>query len=951
MIKCRLKGVLVLLAMTLFFTGFIGSYTDHAYALDNGLAKTPPMGWNSWNHFRCYDINEQVIKETADAMVESGMKEAGYEYIVIDDCWQAFSRDENGNLQANPDRFPNGIQALADYVHERGLKLGIYSVPGSETCAMYWDDYPAEGIGSYGHVEQDAKQFAEWGIDYLKYDWCRADETNGLKRISAFKKMRNALEETGRPIAYSISEYGNKKPWEWAQPIANMWRTTSDISPNWGSLMHILDEQVGLYKYASPGNWNDPDMLQVGNPGLSETENQAHFSIWSMLAAPLMAGNDLRHMSESTLEILTNKEVIAVDQDPIGIQGRKISDKGDHEVWLRPLANGDRAVILPNRGENNAEISVNVTELGLPNPDKSYKIRDLWAHTTSQTKGTVQASVPGHGVKMFRISPDYSYEGSEKISKVHTNEDQEVWVQPLKDGGKLVTFVNRGGKPADISINAEELNLKHASAYIVENIWDHSKKAVAETIMESVQPYSVSVVKVVRGKPGDAPPAINMSLKSPKQMEPGETEKIIATIANSGAAAANNVQVSLDVPEGWTVEPDSDTSFDTIHPKSNVQAAWKVTVPKDFAPGSVNFNSETIIEYGDEGEHASYQARATTEITPAPPTTDTYVSDLPYYKNHINGWGPAERDMSVGGSNSDDGNTLTINGETFEKGLGTNSYSEIVYYVGGNFSRFQSAIGIDDEVQWEDGEKGDVVFQVWGDSTKLYDSGLVTGKTETKYIDLDITGVNVLKLVVTDGGDNNWFDHADWAGAKIIVNDDTDRTPPEVNTLMNGESLQNDVTVPDTKSVKFTWDATDAKSGIARLTTKFDGEAYKEDTAIDLAGKPGKHELVVKAVDKAGNVKEKAYVINVTTSVANMEKHVEQFKESGAFTNDRAARAVHLHLIAVNRYEEIGSVEKAVKHMKGFKVILNQQKENELISEKAYNVLKADADYLINKWQ
>lgn len=946
---------MVFLAAIFIFTGFAGATSQHVYALDNGLAETPPMGWNSWNYFRCYDVNEDVIKETADAMVESGMKDAGYEYVVIDDCWQAFERDENGNLQANPDRFPSGIKALADYVHERGLKLGIYTVPGTETCAMHWDDYPSDKIGSYGHVKQDAEQFAKWGVDYLKYDWCRADVTEGLEHIPAFTKMRDALEAIERPILYGISEYGDTKPWEWAQPIANMWRTTSDIQANWGSLMTILDQQADLYKYAGPGHWNDPDMLQVGNPGLSETENRAHFSLWSMLAAPLMAGNDIRHMSDSTAEILSNKEVTAIDQDSIGMQGRKISDDGDYEIWMRPLTNGNRAVILLNRNKSNADMSVNVKDLGLPDQDKSYEIRDLWTHTTSQTTGEIQASVPGHGVKMYRISPDQPFESSDNAHKVRTNEDREVWVQSLTDGGKLVTLVNRGEKASDVSINAEKLGLNQGSAYIVEDIWNHEKKAIAETIAETVQPYSISVFKVTPGKAEDAPPAINMSLDSPEMIGAGETKKVTAEITNNGPIAADHAQVNLDVPDGWAAEPVSTTAFATIPPNSDIQSVevtWNVTAPKDVSSGSVTFISDVSFDYGDEGKSASYQTRATTEITPAPPASDSFVSDLPFYKNPVNGWGPVERDMSVGGDASGDGNSLTINGETFEKGLGVNPYSEIAYYIGGEFSTFKSAIGIDDEMVWEDGEEGDVVFQVWGDGTKIYDSGLVTGDMKTKYIDVNITDIDVLKLVVTQGEDNNWFDHANWADARIIAsNDATDETAPELQTKMNGEALQSEVTVSDTETVKFTWKATDEDSGIAETTATFDGEAYEQDSPLRLAGKPGEHQFVVTAEDKAGNTTEKTYTIHVTTGASDMKTLVQCYKEDGAFNNEQAVRLLNHQLTTINLFEEKDETAKAVKHLNGLQQLLDHFDGQGTISDEAYQVLKADTDYLLEKWQ
>ncbi|MYL58770.1 hypothetical protein GLW20_14780 [Virgibacillus halodenitrificans] len=953
--KWRWRLGVMLFTVVFLATGFAGSNGQQVYALDNGLAKTPPMGWNSWNYFRCYDVNEEVIKETADAMVESGMKDAGYEYVVIDDCWQALERDDNGNLQANPERFPSGIKALADYVHKLGLKLGIYAVPGTETCAMHWDDYPSGKIGSYGHEKQDAKQFEKWGVDYLKYDWCRADVTEGLEHIPAFEKMRDELQALDRPIIYGISEYGDTKPWEWAKPIANMWRTTSDIQANWGSLMTILDQQVGLYKYAGPGYWNDPDMLQVGNPGLSETENRAHFSLWSILAAPLMAGKDLRHMSTSTAEILSNKEVTAVNQDLIGLQGRKIRDDGDKEVWMRPLANGDRAIVLLNRGQKETEMSVNITDLGLPQSSSTYYIRDLWAHETTQSTGEIQASVPGHGVQMYRISPADPVEASENVQHVKTSDKQEVWIESLEDGSMLVTLLNRGDKEANVGIHTDELNMEKSGAYIVEDIWSKDKTAVANTIREKVQAYDITVLKVTPGTPEDAPPAIQQDLQVPEKIGEGETKEVSLTLTNNGVVATNNVQVNLDVPNGWTVEPVSETGFATIPPSSenqSVEVTWNVTAPTKLSADTITFNSAITFEYGKAGKSANAQTQATSEITPAPPKTDSFLSDLPFYNDTINGWGPVERDRSVGGQEAGDGNTLTINGETFEKGLGVNSNSEVSYYIGGNFSTFTSAIGIDDEMVWEDGQEGDVVFQVWGDGKKLYDSGLVTGDMETKYIDVDITGVSVLKLVVTDGDDNNWFDHADWANAKIIAtNNVADETAPELEVTMNGKLVQDQVSLSDTETIMFTWKATDEGSGIATTTASFAGKEYDKNKALPLAGKPGEHEFSVTAEDKAGNITKKTYQINVNTSPQAMKTHVERFDQARAFQDTKNVRILQLHLTTIKQYLDKNNTAKTRKQLDSLGQLLDYLQAQEEMSDDAYRVLKSDTNYLLERLQ
>ncbi|MGD8497025.1 MAG: alpha-galactosidase, partial [Gemmatimonadales bacterium] len=352
--------------------------------------QTPPMGWNSWNNFGCR-IDEQLILDTADAMVESGMKDAGYVYVNVDDCWMASERDAAGNLQSDPERFPHGIAYIADYVHAKGLKLGIYSSAGTRTC----QGLPA----SLDHEEADARKFAEWGVDYLKYDNCNNE---GRPAIERYTKMRDALRATGRPIFFSICEWGANRPWEWAPALGNSWRTTGDIYDSWQSMTDILDQQVGLARFASRGHWNDPDMLEVGNGGMTDTEYRAHFSLWSLLSAPLLAGNDLRAMSKETKAILTNPEVISVNQDPVGMQGYRLRDDGDQEVWVKELADGSVAVVLLNRGGRRAFMTAFAREIGLPDA-RAYRERDLWAHEArTRTDGLVRAYVPPHGARMFR---------------------------------------------------------------------------------------------------------------------------------------------------------------------------------------------------------------------------------------------------------------------------------------------------------------------------------------------------------------------------------------------------------------------------------------------------------------------------------------------------------------------------------------------------------------------
>jgi alpha-galactosidase len=401
------RAAILLASATLLVSIAVSQDSEHSLASApvNTLATTPPMGWNSWNKFGC-NVSEDLIRQIADAMVASGMKDAGYQYVVVDDCWQ-IERDTNGNIVADPKRFPVGMKALADYVHAKGLKFGIYSDAGTKTCAGR--------LGSRGYEFQDARQYAAWGVDYLKYDWC---STSTQDARSSYETMRAALDAAGRPIVLSICEWGKNQPWLWGKGIGNLWRTTGDIQDRWQGkkewkpgdccnygMTDILDQQVGLESFAGPGHWNDPDMLEVGNGGMTTDEYRAHFSLWAILAAPLIAGNDLRDMKPEIREILAHKEVIAVDQDAAGIQGRRVRKTGDLEVWSKPLQDGSRAVILFNRGTANGEISVAWEDLGYP-AHLSAKVRDLWqAKDLGEHKGKFSATVAPHSVVMVTVKP------------------------------------------------------------------------------------------------------------------------------------------------------------------------------------------------------------------------------------------------------------------------------------------------------------------------------------------------------------------------------------------------------------------------------------------------------------------------------------------------------------------------------------------------------------------
>ena len=372
----------------------------NVWAQTTTIAPTPPMGWNSWNHF-ADKIDDATVRAQADAMVSSGMQDAGYIYINIDDTWQG-ERDAQGVIQANS-KFPD-MKALADYVHGKGLKLGIYSSPGPKTCAGF--------AGSYGHEEQDAQTYAAWGMDYLKYDLCSFDdmmkqagspEAAHKMMLDAYVKMHKALLKTGRPIVFSLCQYGADAVWRWGASVGgNSWRTTGDISDNYSSMTQIGFEQAGLAKFAGPGHWNDPDMLEVGNGGMNLDEYRTHMSLWALLAAPLLAGNDLITMKPETIALLTNKEVIAIDQDRLGKAADRVYAEGTEEIWERPLADGSKAVGIFNRFDWPQTIEISFRQFGFKG---SVKARDIWADKDlGALPAHYKARVPGHGVVLLRVS-------------------------------------------------------------------------------------------------------------------------------------------------------------------------------------------------------------------------------------------------------------------------------------------------------------------------------------------------------------------------------------------------------------------------------------------------------------------------------------------------------------------------------------------------------------------
>lgn len=394
-----------LLALVLALT-----VSAHAQKFE-GLALTPPMGFNTWNTFAS-NIDEFMVKETAEAMIKNGMRDAGYVYIVLDDTWSAKERDAQGNLQAHPDKFPNGLKALGDFLHAKGFKFGIYNCAGTKTCGGY--------PGGWGHEFQDALKYAEWGVDYLKYDWCNSGTADPR---DAYTRMRDGLYAAKRPVVFSICEWGHSKPWEWAAEVGHLWRTTGDIMAcydcvqrwehGWKVILDLQYSQVqpadgqgnGIGKYAGPGHWNDPDMLEVGKEGLTLAESRAHFSAWCILAAPLIAGNDVRKMSPEVTAILTDKEAIAIDQDSLGKEGWRFRAEPSHEIWVRELAGGDWAVVLLNTGPVTAELEVDFRH-GWWFLNGECSVRDIWdKREAGTTKQAFKKQLGSHDVAFLRLKP------------------------------------------------------------------------------------------------------------------------------------------------------------------------------------------------------------------------------------------------------------------------------------------------------------------------------------------------------------------------------------------------------------------------------------------------------------------------------------------------------------------------------------------------------------------
>jgi alpha-galactosidase len=786
-----------------------------ARALDDGQALTPPMGFNDWNAFGC-NVSEQLIEATALAMHTNGMQAAGYQYVNIDDCWLEKSRSADGHLVPDPVKFPDGIKGTADYVHSLGLKLGIYEDAGTKTCAGY--------PGSYGHETTDAQDFADWGVDYLKYDNCNtvagtADTQQEF--IDRYSRMRDALKATGRDIVYSLCEWGVQDPWEWAASVGHLWRTTGDISDNYTSMESRFELNAPLAAAAGPGHWNDPDMLEVGNGGMTATEYRSHFSLWAIMAAPLLAGTDLRNPSQATLDILENKDVIAVDQDPLGKQAAVVSSAGGHWVLAKPLANGDVAVALFNATSSPAPISTSASAVGAPS-GSGYALHDLWSKSTTGSTGTIAANVPAHGTVMYRVAADpnwASYPPATLFSAtVHApaagaSGDYVIPGKPFTVTGSVSNY--GGVSSAGASLQLTGPSTYDGVAYEAEAAGSTLNGAAKRSgcggcsgsqkvgfigngaanwvrlngiAAPAAGTYDVTIYAAVSGNrslwlsvnggPGLQIPFTGTSFTSPVPV----TVHVPLTAGANTLRFYNDTAYGPDLdrvvlgagsnPAGWTISPSDPVSAAQLGPGQTLSADWTVTPPKDAGPGT--YHLEVAGKLGDQ--------TLTVPVAVTVPTAQLqtgYVSDQQWLEA-TNYWGPVERDMSNGEKNPGDGHTLTIGGKTYAKGLGVHAPSDILFYNGEHCSSLTADVGVDDEKSGG----GKVDFQVWADGRELADSGPVTWQDGPKTLTANLGNTEFVHLIVTNSDDGTDDDHADWAGLQVTCGGSTSVTGPVVGATV-----------------------------------------------------------------------------------------------------------------------------------------------------------------------
>jgi len=656
-----------------------------------GPTAAPVMGWNSWNRFGC-NIDENLIKATADALVSTGLRDSGYTYVNIDDCWMAGTRDAQGRLQPDPVRFPGGISGVATYVHARGLKLGIYSSAGTATC----QGLPA----SLDHESIDAQTWASWGVDLLKYDNCN---NQGRPAAQRYKAMGDALKATGRHIVYSICNWGDDSPWLFGPDAGgSYWRTTGDISDNWGSVTSLLDQQAGLETFARKGYYNDPDMLEVGNGGLTQDENIAHFSLWALLSSPLLLGNDLRSVSASTLSILRNADVLAVNQDWGGSQGRRLVDNGDTEVWAKPMSDGSAAVVLFNRGGAAATVSTSTAVLGLGG-SSGYQTKNLWTGATAATTGAIGASVPAHGVAMFRVTRTGTLAAAPAAGTFGVSD--LTWAASTNGWGPAERDRANGEQAAG---DGAALNI--GGTTFTKGIGVHADSGVHVYLGRNCRTFTAQV-----GVDNEA--GANGSVR-------------FAVYGDGRLLAYTGVKTGGQAPTRLTV-----STAGYLNLELRVTDARTNGIQYDHA----DWAAPTLVCGASGGTTGA----------------GSFVSDRTWGAA-TNGWGPAERDVSNGEQAAADGSVLTVGDVSYPKGVGVHAASDITVPLNGACGRFTAVAGLDAEVGTQ---SNGVVFSVLGDGVTLWSGA-------SGAVDVSVAGRTSLRLVVAGNGSID-YDHADWADARL----------------------------------------------------------------------------------------------------------------------------------------------------------------------------------------
>lgn len=608
------------------------------------------MGWNDWNTFGC-DVSEKLVEQTADALISTGLHAKGYDYVNIDDCWSAKQRDASGQLVPDPAKFPDGIKAVADYVHARGLKLGLYADAGTATCAGY--------PGSLGHEQTDAQTFASWGVDLLKYDNCNNE---GLPAQQRYQAMADALNATGRHIVYSICEWGVNKPWDWAPGMGDYWRIDGDINPDWDSVKSIGRQLMRHYNgWAGPG-FPDPDMLEIGTGALTPTEERTHFGLWAMYGAPLILGADLRNLPAGSLSVVSNSDVIAVDQQAAGHAVRQVSATPGQYVLARAMNDGSTIVALYNEGDSPAPLSTTAAAAGLP-AAPAYRVKDLWTGAVTSTTGDLTQQVPAHGLTLLRVNR---------------------------------TDSPRNGSPV-VTMDA---------------------------------PRGPGVQEFLAGPQG-AP--VRVSVTAPR-----------------GGPALRDLSVKLSLPTGWTTSDSLTQAFPPLRPGATKTSTWTVT-PSGTSTGEA---TATVTWTDAQGTSARAVALDLTP-TPATPTGQTSVAALPWI-HAWSGYASPQRNTGI------EGQTLSVNGQTFATGVGSHAESEIAVWLGGNCTRLTTSVGL------QDGTNAGASIQgsVEGDGKTLASSGVMSAGMSAQPLDVNVTGVKYLVLH-TVGGSSTYGGRVVWGGTQL----------------------------------------------------------------------------------------------------------------------------------------------------------------------------------------